>query len=143
MYIKFNIIQCWISVALRWACEMKMNKGNLFQNGVRKPWRENSSTFPLLEAYIHQQEVRRFPLSLATATSLRLQPMRSHYHFELSFSSNELLFKATPSVFLLSSVKGCSVFSSLVNGSAIVCMSWIAIPLLFLNKLIGCLILFV
>lgn len=61
-----------------------------------------TTTHPSL--YIVQQEEGRLPLCPATSGPC-LQPMRSHHHFDVSFSSNELLFKSTPPNFLLFSIK--------------------------------------
>lgn len=87
--------------------KVKMNKGNLTQNGVRKSWRESSHALPCITAYTVQSK-KKFSLSMLTASCCHLQPMRCCHHFKLSFSKNELLFKTTPPSFLLSLLKRCS-----------------------------------
>lgn len=89
---------------------------------------------PFLPACLVQQE-GRFSLSPATASSPHLQPMRGCPHFQLSFSSNELLFRTSLN-FLLTSMKGLSHFVLRTwLWFAIVCLSWTAVFLLFLKNL--------
>lgn len=61
---------------------------------------------------------RKISYWLAAKNCPSWQPRRSDHHFELSFSSHELLLKTTYSQFLLSSIKGCSplLFSGLDYG---------------------------
>ena len=66
----------------------------------------------VVTAYTVQQEEERLPILW------QQQPRRSDHYFELSFSYHELLLKTTSSLFLLSSIKGCSplLLSGLVYG---------------------------
>ena len=99
---------------------VKMNKGNLNQNGVGKPWREDSNA-RINHHSLQAQQEERFPSDPETKSCPPLEA--SEKLPQPSLISSQNLIKAD---FRLSSCT-CLWFAT-------VCLSWIAIPPLIPNK---------
>lgn len=97
---------------------------------------------PVFAAGVGRRKVTPWP---ATASCPHLQPVKSCHHFKFSFSSNELLFKTTPSLPPPQPQPNSSFLTSMKEWLFLIlrtclwftraCLSWIVTPLLFLKKL--------